>query len=803
MMEAKLIKKLIIYFRSEFYYFILGLIFSVTISIIDKNNSLKNLISKNIYLFIWILILLFLAFSLKYTMTKNNNFIEKVSGKIIDFGYFLLAILLSMDKPYININEVFKQRVIAIFIVIIIFSFIKFTIKRYKANNRNNSEKLLYKKRQCDLKKVKEEMKIFKTLGINSQWGVGKTFFINKLFEELIKDNNEIIKVNVLSYKDRDELRNFLLDQIQRILKKNRIVPINVEYVTKYLNFIKGTLKIDLSSIFSVKSKDNFNELQSQYSNEILELDRNIIIILDDIDRISDSEKIKSILGFLYDIIQFENEKIKIIFLYDQFNFDKVNISEEYLDKFIETKISLSKLEFNEIIIEECEAKDYLDKFDSLMCILDDIKIYDYLSKKLGKDLMNKEYNTYDCSKWVKEYILKNESFGNPRKVNKFIDKAIYRINSNLYTGIEEYLIIAFTFVEIFMVEIFNKFQANSLNHNMLDEYFNDIESNDKLFYELNIETLFLRLLLNYKYNFSDDDKVKEEKIKIQKSIYKMLNLNEYNITDVEKFCGKIKDLFLKELNIEEKYKKLSSQLSLCPGGAFYIGEKNFFTIRRNLYTLEKDNEYEKLFQVYVELIFFAYKIDDITLHDLFVYLNFDRILNSKELFYKVIKSIINLNKIEKIEDNTFKSLIYKLLKYWCKFGIAWNRSWTIDLLLRDYSQNKSIRIDIMDFDKNKVLDETFEKIKKEVELFNTFLDKIENIYGSKKLSKDTTQPRIEMKTKIVKSKEYENLVKKINQMSNENKELIKKEILSIGSIREETELGELYKERLEKLGDN
>ncbi|WP_392486130.1 P-loop NTPase fold protein [Haloimpatiens sp. FM7315] len=802
-----MIKKLIIYFRSEFYYFILGLIFSVTISIIDKNNNLKNLISKNIYLFIWILILLFLAFSLKYKLTKNYNFIEKVSGKIIDFGCFLLAFLLPIDRLCININKRFNESYksfIAIFIVIIIFVIIKFTIKkRCKTKNINNDEKLLYKKRQCDLKKVKEEMKIFKTLGINSQWGVGKTFFINKLFEELINDNNEIIKVNVLSYKDRDELRSFLLDQIQRILKKNRIVPINVEYVTKYLNFIKGTLKIDLSSIFSVKSKDNFNELQSQYSNEILELDKNIIIILDDIDRISDSEKIKSIFGFLYDIIQFENEKIKIIFLYDQFNFDKVNISEEYLDKFIETKISLSKLQFNEIIIEECEGKDYLDKFNSLMCILDDIKIYDYLSKQLGKDLKNKEFNTYDCSKWVKEYILKNESFGNPRKVNKFINKAIYRINSNLYIEIDEYLIIAFTFIEIFKAEIFNKFQANSLNENMLDEYFNDIERNDKLFYELNIETLFLRLLLNYKYNFSDDDKVKEEKNKIQKSIYKMLNLNEHNITDIEDFCKRIEDLFLKELNIEEKYKKLSSQLSLCPGGAFYIGEKNFFTIRRNLYTLEKDNEYEKLFQVYVELIFFAYKIGDITLHDLFVYLNFDRILNSKELFYKVIKSIINLNKIEKVEDSTFKSLIDKLLNYWCKFGILWNNSWTIDLLLTDYLKNKSIRINIMDFDKNKVLDETFEKIKKEVELFNTFLEKIENIYDSKKLSRDTTQPRIEIKTKIVKSKEYENLVKKINQISNENKGLIKKEILSIGSIREEMELGELYKKRLEKLGDN
>ena len=551
------------------------------------------------------------------------------------------------------------------------------------------------------------------------------------------------------------------------------------------MNFIKGTLKIDLSSIFSVKSKDNFNELQSQYSNEILQLDRNIIIILDD-------------------IIQFENEKIKIIFLYDQFNFDKVNISEEYLDKFIETKISLSKLQFNEIIIEECEGKGYLDKFDCLMCILDDIKIYDYLSKQLGKDLMNKEFNTYDCSKWVKEYILKNEAFGNPRKVNKFINKAIYRINSNLYIGIDEYLIIAFSFIEIFKVEIFNKFQANSLNENMLDEYFNDIERNDKLFYELNSETLFLRLLLNYKYNFSDDDKVKEEKIKIQKSIYKMLNLNEYNITDVEKFCDKIKDLFLKELNIEEKYKKLSSQLSLCPSGAFYIGEKKFFTIRRNLYTLEKDNEYEKLFQVYVELIFFAYKIGDITLRDLFVYLNFDRILNSKELFYKVIKSIINLNKIEKVEDSTFKSLIDKLLKYWCKFGIVSRISrWTIDLLQIDYLKNKSKRIDITAFDKNKVLDETFEKIKKEVELFNTFLDKIENIYDSKKLSKDTTQSEIKIEVKSARSKEYENLVKKINQMSNENKGLIKKEILSIESIREETELGELYKEKLERLGYN
>ncbi len=785
-MDNKLIVKKIL--LDTLYYFLLGIIGATILNLSPALVTFKlkftNFIYNGFADFLIIIFLSILVFRITYNFKTNLCILRDVLRYILHIYLFLAPLF---------INVMCKNVIIIYTVIVIILVFLHVEIAK-----DDNKEDNLYKKRKVDLERTIEEIKHNTTVGVDSEWGSGKTFLVDKLCENLINTGNGIIKVDVLSYKDRDELRSFLLDQIEIILKENKIYPSSIRNLKKYLNCIKDKYKFNIVELFNLKTKENFNNVLKNYGENISNLEKDIIIVLDDLDRLSDTEKIKNILGFLYDIIQVNNKRIKVIFLYDQSNFSNNGISEEYLDKFIKTKFSLSKLSLKDILLEETNNDNYFNNIcKELISILDFSKIIDNLEIVLE----NTELDIGACNKYIEDYIKYKGYFGNPRKVNKFTTTIKQRIKSNLYKDINKDNIVAFTFVETFLKDTFNTLKENSLSENLLEQYFLESENKNKT----NNEALFLRIIFKYKYNFTDNVKIEFSNIKINKDIYKLFNLNASNITAIEKAHKIIDKEFRKNLSNDEIYNNINKEL-IGIENLWYIGENIFKLIKRILNVLEKNDEFQEVFKVYIDLIFLAYEKEDISFYNLFESLNYNRVLSSKELFYRIINKFVNLKKYKKIEAELFKDLLINIFKYWKQHSLIvisysnFQLSGMIKNIQKDYCKNKSIRYDIDNLkNKNNLFNEIFQEEKNEILLFNKFLDTMEKIYDNQEFSKCTSS--IKFKVTVDRSEEYKELLKEIETMnSNEQSIKIKEKIIEINKLHEKIQLNKVFNKRMNEL---
>ena len=115
-----------------------------------------------------------------------------------------------------------------------------FNFKNEKKNIENIEE--LYEERKEDLEYIqrfiKNDERKVNVLGIDGEFGTGKTFLIEKSMENLKSNNNyEFIKIRCLLL-ERDEVYSYITQQLDRVLKKNLIFTGHFEKLKNSL--IKG-----------------------------------------------------------------------------------------------------------------------------------------------------------------------------------------------------------------------------------------------------------------------------------------------------------------------------------------------------------------------------------------------------------------------------------------------------------------------------------------------------------------------------------------------------------------------------------
>lgn len=96
----------------------------------------------------------------------------------------------------------------------------------------------------------------------------------------------------------------------------------------------------------------------------IRRLNKNIVIVFDDIDRTNDVEKIEKILSFISD---FSNENIKSIVLFSSDNLKKLDerFDRDYLEKYIPLIREITKIPFIKLLKEEIKNREEeLNKID-------------------------------------------------------------------------------------------------------------------------------------------------------------------------------------------------------------------------------------------------------------------------------------------------------------------------------------------------------------------------------------------------------------------------------------------------------
>ena len=200
-------------------------------------------------------------------------------------------------------------------------------------------------------------------VGIEGDWGSGKTSLINLILENLKPSDVLIIKFNPWNFSDQNELIkdffNSITDELEhkeeekgkkaaeriknyfsRLLKRSELA------IAPEASFL-GIIKLKLGTTYKIGG-DNTLEKQKETINDLLkEIDKRIVIVLDDIDRL-DSQETRLVLKLVKMTANFANT----IFLlaYDRGRVgkmisDKEIPGEEFLKKIVQLSFPLPRVD--------------------------------------------------------------------------------------------------------------------------------------------------------------------------------------------------------------------------------------------------------------------------------------------------------------------------------------------------------------------------------------------------------------------------------------------------------------------------
>ena len=158
---------------------------------------------------------------------------------------------------------------------------------------------------------------------IDDKWGNGKTFFIKKFMEKYNTDY-EFIYIKAPYFQTRQEFRKVFLSELNKVFIKNGIFNTSISNLTKYFG-------VEIQGITLNQIEKNYNETIEEIVKKMCKLDKKIVVVLDDLDRIEKGEDIQEILNFIGEINIELKEKIGLITLssYNKLNEKVISHTED------------------------------------------------------------------------------------------------------------------------------------------------------------------------------------------------------------------------------------------------------------------------------------------------------------------------------------------------------------------------------------------------------------------------------------------------------------------------------------------
>ena len=443
-----------------FIVFLIFLIFSSWMYI--YNNLLENKVEWIKYLFIsWTIFLWYLFF--KFILPKIKTFFQKIhNSKRDDIKISIIFPLISiiLFLCYFNFNNLILFLHISIAVIILGIAIYFFDIENCLEkfyNKKENDKKWILISDKALEKEKDEEWNLLDKLWINQKakdfaqtvwndwnkegfifwliapWWHWKTSFLN-LFERELEDREEIIKkekyqyikinrvcytykhkyFKEFKYKNKYEIFNFnpwyfesekeLLDKflnwISSQLSSKYFLPRLDWDLKNLLNFLGEHSNGILNTKFNFWNKENLENIKENINISLKDLDKKLIIVIDDLDRVS-SEKLKSIFKILDLCKGFYNTSY--IICYDPNNFN--NIDSELKETRIENKWEDN---FSSISTENIDNKNLVKYIAKIINIQYPIyPDYDLLKKyfiELFTENKNLEFSP-ESKEWIKDWI--------------------------------------------------------------------------------------------------------------------------------------------------------------------------------------------------------------------------------------------------------------------------------------------------------------------------------------------------------------------------------------------------------------
>ncbi|QQB74503.1 hypothetical protein I6H56_03345 [Fusobacterium canifelinum] len=450
-----------------------------------------------------------------------------------------------------------NYKVILIYFLFILNIILKFSSLRHEIKGETEET---YSERKSDVDYIidfiqNDKNKNIFTLGIDSEYGAGKTFVVEKALEELKLNSKEyeIIKIRCLLL-EREEVYYYIIEEIKKVLAKNLI------FISNLKKFHKSILKIfdnrflgGISNLFSYNSiTDDIDNLK----DTIKKLNKNIVIIFDDIDRTNDVEKIEKILSFISD---FSSKNIKSIVLFSSDNLKKLDerFNRDYLEKYIPLIREITKISFIKLLNDEIYfQKDELNKIDlkeedfQFLYIIEKLYYSVYFNNSEKEEKEFKFINDLNYLLNISDVTIKNKKI-TPRLIKNFVEETIELFkNKSLSKKLEKRILIAYVFLKNFFYEEFYEKLNNKTS--FYDLFPIEIEFQNEIILNLD-EIDLIKNLINKKNNILSNPK--RDYIIINNKVLYFDKRNNYEDT-LDNYLEKL-NYFVSNESLEEKFEKL------------------------------------------------------------------------------------------------------------------------------------------------------------------------------------------------------------------------------------------------------
>lgn len=298
------------------------------------------------------------------------------------------------------------------------------------------------------------------TIGIIGEWGSGKTSFINMTLEALKNDKNYIIfHFNPWNISTRKQLIsdffNQLSNEIGRIDKEKVLEDVskNLKLLSKIFKPISLIPIPQISITASIMEKNcekigkfleelsnyqekNLDEIKEELNNSLEKLNKKVVIVIDDIDRLSDND-IREIFQLVKSIADFKNTIY--ILSYDNnivseaLNNLQKGRGEEYLEKIIQVPIMLPHISKSDV------NKIFLNKLGNVLTVSEEEFDKNYYNELYSNGFSNNLTNLRDVERYLNSFSFGFNTIKDELNIIDYMAVTLFKVfEPQLYKYIQE-----------------------------------------------------------------------------------------------------------------------------------------------------------------------------------------------------------------------------------------------------------------------------------------------------------------------------------------------------------------------------
>lgn len=360
-------------------------------------------------------------------------------------------------KIFLNTTSYFYSFSIIFIMGIIFLSTIIYNKQNSNKVEENNEEITLLSFREKEKDKLKSmiENKKISSILIEAEIGNGKTTLINSLFKDL--QNEEFIYLKLPLIKSVDELKRNLFLELQKIFLKN---DLDNQFINAFLDNISA-FKLGFLEINFGKKENMWNIIQ-KLQKTLKELNKNIIIILDDIERENNTSKLYESILFLGELSEYFKDTKTTTLLLAQYNYLEDKLKEMNKDTLYLEKYYKYKFKLNEPTISEFLDDDYKILIEEAISTSADL----ILKSNEKEDLINSIIKNINF--FFNKISNKNTKL-NIRSLEKSIQKIIYLYDFYKDSYIT-YSIFTYCILEENFQKVIDSYISQVLNENTISK---------------------------------------------------------------------------------------------------------------------------------------------------------------------------------------------------------------------------------------------------------------------------------------------------------------------------------------------